>query len=489
MADPEVRMEVEAIFLGEIFEGGGMREKHEAMKGKKEWKMSLQIEYAGMISRGELSAAFDMLHRPVERELIREEYQEEMLRQNQLNQKIIDAYRSPRGRVENYKELAVMMLIEFQHSTLIDDFTQEVILDAAQEIPQMESEQAIQLYRDLSINMNHLVGLRSVIELSEAILEATSPASELHLFVDSNNLSGENTRKFFEASVRNSVYFDQVTGRARVHHETENGKTLFIDSFPANGGPANAPAYGTAGLRSGDYTRTMDGNFHFVEAIKKYSWSWQNSWIQDDAPLRGVYKDDKLVGAEYKDENGKWRLGTGKDAVFGGEQPFRRGLDSYVYRIAKKWDSEKEEYVYPMPFTLEDFKDSHGNIRKTWEKNVFGPLSIHMLREGGFKKEINGKLVDAKREDQLWHSSPSDEGPGQFLENSHGCIHVKPDHVLRLNGYLKPGSLIRISSVSESDFTMPADWLVVPEQGRAVTTENAESLKRAEAPLEENQTG
>jgi hypothetical protein len=257
---------------------------------------------------------------------------------------------------------------------------------------------------------------------------------------------------WFKKSPQNNAYFDQTTGRLEIMRtlsakektaaqsalamtDTDHDFILLLDSAPANGGDPAAPSFYDS-KSSHQEVRTPDGEFPYLETVRKKSPSWQTSWIADGSPLR-MSADGKNV--EYQDLDGKWYTATGEHAVFfGSERPFEKKKGSWIFKAASR--VEDGQVIPPQSFEKEDFfiTNEKGEmvLAERWEKNDFGPLAIHVKdpKRGG-------------RASFMYHSSPSDETPWSFLLHSHGCVHMKPEDIQLLDGYLAKGSVIRNSSV------------------------------------------
>ncbi|MCR4314594.1 MAG: L,D-transpeptidase, partial [Candidatus Uhrbacteria bacterium] len=143
---------------------------------------------------------------------------------------------------------------------------------------------------------------------------------------------------------------------------------------------------------------------------------------------------------EYQDVDGKWRRLTGEEGEFTvwgtPEKPFEEKTKSRIYQ----WSSEKLEdgsWRRPNPFTVNEALGPDGKLREIWDRNDFGPKSIEMKDDKGMRMTI------------FFHSSPADEATNVFLDYSHGCIHMKPQDLQAMAGYLERGSGIRISSFEE----------------------------------------
>ncbi|MBI5794390.1 L,D-transpeptidase [Candidatus Uhrbacteria bacterium] len=406
--DPGVQYEMKRLVIEEFMKNGEMTVEQEGRFGRQDWDQLTQLAYQGFPS---LESKFAYLHKD--------------------NPDIIAAFKDPRGRLDNYRQLFEMMSLEFRHSSLPFQFSEKCIEDATNVIPSLPATESLKVYDDFSQNLYRSVGFRAVREMASKLSEKLPPGHPVMQEIQKQILLSEESAGWLKSQKANSSSFDQVTGRVRVYHHVK-AQMILLDTFPANGGPANGVAW-ERGLPAQVAVRTPDGEFRFSRSFEKKSASWQYSWVTDTAALRWT-ADHKDV--EYQDEDGAWRRLTGNDAEFtvlgAPEKPFKLKKKSALFNSAT--DRTGEEASYPMPFAPSDVLDEKGELRATWDLNDFGPRSIQM-------KDKTGQAMPI-----FFHSSPHDEQPQEFLDNSHGCIHMKPMDIDMLSGYLAKDSSIRISS-------------------------------------------
>ncbi len=427
--DPSVQYELRRLLLEDLEKDGRTFSETDARFGPSDLSAEEAQEYGARFH--DLSAMFEYLHR------------------NDVE--LMKTYHDPRLRLENYETLAGLMGKEFVHSKLLWIFTSETLDMAVKLLPTLPEKEACDLHTQLYTQMTNQVGIRTPYEMSRHLLKKLGENHALAKMIRDQKLADPLIEKWFQKSSQNHAYFDQATGRLEIMRklspeekkvvqsslsllDPEQDYILLLDSAPANGGDPEAPSFYESKLAQQE-VRTPDGEFPYLETVRKKSPSWQSSWIADGSPLR-LSEDKKNV--EYQDLDGKWYQATGEDAVFFGDQrPFKDKKSSWIYNSAGHM--EEGEMIPPRPFTLQDFlvagEVGIPVVAEQWEKNDFGPLTIHV------KDPKKGK-----RASFMYHSSPRDESPWSFLIHSHGCVHMKPEDIQLLDGYLSKGSVIRNSS-------------------------------------------
>lgn len=430
--DPGVQYELRRLLLEDLEREGRIFSETDARFGPSDLSAEEAQEYGSRFH--DLSAMFEFLHRN--------------------DAELMKTYHDPRARIENYETLAGLIGREFIHSKLLWIFTNETSDMALELLPTLPEKEACDLYMQLYAQMTNQVGIRTPYEMSQHLLKKLGEDHALTKLICDQKLANPQMEKWFQKSSQNHAYFDQATGRLEIMRtlspeekitvqsalslvDIERDYILLLDSAPANGGDPEAPSFYDSKTAQQE-VRTPDGVFPYLETVRKKSPSWQHSWIADGSPLR-LSEDKKNV--EYQDLDGKWYQATGEEAVFFGDQrPFKDKKRSWIYNSAGHM--EEGELVPPRPFTLQNFmivRDVAGMsvpvLAEQWEKNDFGPLTIHV------KDPKKGK-----RASFMYHSSPNDEAPWSFLFHSHGCVHMKPEDIQLLDGYLSKGSTIRNSS-------------------------------------------
>lgn len=433
--DADVQYELTELIIEEIEKKEGVLiGEEEARWGRSEWGGGESGQYAEKL--GNLELMFDHIHK--------------------YNPDILGAKTTPEARVANYDALSKLMGKEFMHSTLMWDFSKQVVEEAPRVLVEMEEKEAIAAYQKLFAELTRNVGLSFALEMTENLKKNFHESSALGQFVKESGMDDENIKDWMEKSGKNHVYFEQDTGQVSVMRTInpkefpllqaiqEEEVMIKLWSGPANGGKPEGVEYRSYAPPK-SYRKTPDGVFPYEKSLHKTSWDWQFSWIQDSAPLR-MTEDGKNV--EYQDVDGRWYLATGEDAVFmsGTMKPFRnkgalynRGSEKlYNEDGTKKLDKQGKQMVdRPKPFKIKDFLGDDGKLRETWGLNDFGPLSIQMY------DPVRGRTAGI-----LIHSSPTDNKPGEFLNYSHACIHMKAPDIEAMDQFLDRGTQIRISSIT-----------------------------------------
>jgi hypothetical protein len=406
--DLGVQYEMQRLVIEELMKSGEMTVEQEGRFGRQSWNQLQRLAYQDFPT---LDSKFEYLHKD--------------------NPDVIASYKDPRGRLDNYRQLYEMMSLEFRHSSLPFQFSEQCIEDAVSLIPNLPPEEAVQVYNGFTQELARSVGFRAVREMSQQLADTLPAAHPVLQQIEQQQWLSPEAADWLKPQKDNSAYFDQVTGRIMVYHQVGDTMVL-LDTFPGNGGPANGVAW-ERGLPAQVAVRTPDGEFKFARAFEKKSASWQYSWVTDTSPLRWNADQTQV---DYQDEDGTWRRLTGQDAEFttmgAPQKPFKEKKKSSLYNAAI--DRTGDTVAYPAPFSRTDVVDEEGNLRSTWDLNDFGPRSIQM-------NDAEGKAMSV-----FFHSSPHDEAKEESLINSHGCIHMKPIDVDVMSSYLTKGSKIRISS-------------------------------------------
>jgi hypothetical protein len=454
LENPEVQEEVQALILDQLIAEGSMVITDQKDNIHREgWSHGHYRQYLDSMNAGDLMTAFYLLHEKHEIDIAR-------------------AFKSDRGKIENYGVLVQVMNNEFRYTKLQDIYTIECIMTATELLPTLEYEDAVKMHKQFTEDLLHYAGLFYVHDMTSTLLRKTDPSDPFHLYLDSTGFGSKETAALVtKKNLKNRAYFNQDTGRLEVSREmTRNGRTkiVLIDSAPANGGKLHESD------RKGEshqYKETESGRFTLGGVNDRFKTPrWRDSWIGDGSPLRAVEENGEIVAVEYQDKDGSWYLATGEDAEYFGHKIFKAKWRSDYYnaatrRVAKEKLSEKflqelEEkginidqkiiQIPPFPSTVDDFKQG-GVLMDAYENNAFGPTSIY-LRDA--KGEVTGQMI---------HSSPSDEAPGVALQESHGCIHMKPADIEMVAGLLAVGSTIEVS---------PKDFM--PTQGELIVWNQAE---------------
>ncbi|MCR4314004.1 MAG: L,D-transpeptidase [Candidatus Uhrbacteria bacterium] len=410
--DPGVRYELKKILYEELMEHDQVLNEREAREGRNRWEQEERLEYE-QIRR--LEGKFEYLHKD--------------------NPDLVASYRDPQMRLESYRGLVDLMKQEFRHSSLPHEFARACIGSSAEVLGRMEPQAAKELYVRFSEDLMRTIGVRAVRDLADNLTKKLPVDHPVVQEIQKDGWLGEEVYEWLKTSKENSAIFDQNEGEILVFHH-KGGKKILLDVFPGNGGPPDGVAW-ERGMPAHIAVRTPDGNFTFDRAFEKKSPSWQFSWVADTAELRWAEDSENV---DYKDQDGKWRRLTGEDAefvVYGAPQkPFKEKMASSLYKAVSK-EKPDGSWSRPGSFSYADALGLDGKLRSIWDMNDFGSQSIRMT-------DGDGELMSI-----YFHSSPDDEAPNEFLNYSHGCIHMKPHDLEAMADYLKRGSDIRISSFEE----------------------------------------
>jgi hypothetical protein len=215
------------------------------------------------------------------------------------------------------------------------------------------------------------------------------------------------------------TFNDLSTGVPITNHTTEitvtGGKT--VATYSACGGPANT-IVGGDGFEAGP---TDSGEF-VIAGCWKHSSSRYPMW--SNIPWGSALRETS-IGIEVRIQSA-W-------------EPLSR------YSEATKSDIEAYHY------------DLYGTaiVPSQWKFNDFGHITCYI-----FKDKNRNKTFDRSSEKihgEMFHTTPVNEAQTELgrtveLEESHGCIHVKPRDMDQMieKGYLKKGNLVYIHPYSRT---------------------------------------
>ena len=99
------------------------------------------------------------------------------------------------------------------------------------------------------------------------------------------------------------------------------------------------------------------------------------------------------------------------------------------------------------------YNQNGDGIPDVWVLNDFGPIAINYFRDGNHNRKLNrGERIMG----EMIHTTPdnqgqTDKGQAPQLGFSHGCIHVRPADLARLQkqGAFKVGELLFVHKPSE----------------------------------------
>ena len=145
--------ELKRLVYDELLDRGEVALEREAREGRASWTPEVSLEYEQIRT---LSGKFEYLHKE--------------------NRSLIEAYRNPRGRLENFSVLFETISTEFARSSLPNQFAQEAISDAKEVLPGMSEKDALALYQSFQPVLAKRMGVRYARELAEGLV-GVLPAS------------------------------------------------------------------------------------------------------------------------------------------------------------------------------------------------------------------------------------------------------------------------------------------------------------------------
>lgn len=324
--------------------------------------------------------------------------------------------------LEQLPEMIDTAKTEFRFSNQYRDLVEDAAAIFVADAPDMSPDQALETYKTLTKTIGSEVGLSKVVELTDALL-AELPADH-PIAKYAVELGMEQVKPLVGRSKKNFIHMDQANGELRVMRKI--GDTyVVIESFPAIGGPLNAPKMGTE--KSGSefvHVPEMTMTVAYVDRAKT-SWTWNNSWVPAGASLREG-SDGEL---EYQHpRTKKWYDLTGPDAGFFPDKdgkaikPFDtkiEPMDRGLIRAATHKGADGASFV-PKAWTKEELTARNGGeVPTEWKWNDFGSTAIRLS-------------VDGKQTNINIHSKPGEDTNDFLPGRTHGCFATFGDYVKAL---------------------------------------------------------
>jgi hypothetical protein len=208
-----------------------------------------------------------------------------------------------------------------------------------------------------------------------------------------------------------------------------------LKTFDAHGGLSQDLLDDNPALKSQDYSSTRAGRYVVYSITKHVSGS---KWLYSSVPWGTTINFNWIEHRVYIKKDGK----LVKLSEYNSQWAKYADTDLYDHLLKMYQNNYMSYYMKPFP--------------DTWIFNDFGHVSIKY-----FKDTNNNFSLDKKESivSDFIHTTPGDEAKTAYnkvveprfskpimLENSHGCIHVKPDNINELidRGYLSKGSTIQI---------------------------------------------
>ena len=197
-----------------------------------------------------------------------------------------------------------------------------------------------------------------------------------------------------------------------------------VDQFTACGGPKKVDDSADRGHTIG---KTPPGHYTLGPRHHHVTPNWPNSSIPWGASIRRAANGE----VEFDDGSG-WKPATGDGA------PMNNAIVQFYVLQRLPVPPPEDIREDARAAFLVDGTSKTGPVVATWERNDFGKWAFN-LRRGG------------KRTVYYIHTTPEDEvatanGREFSLDQSHGCIHVRPKDrdTMMDNGYLAAGIAIEV---------------------------------------------
>jgi hypothetical protein len=329
---------------------------------------------------------------------------------------------TPEQFLRAYPEMLELARTEFRFSNQYRFLTADAIELFAEGVEKMPPEEALTTYKTLLETIGRGVGFKHVVRLTDRTLERIGPDHPIRAYLAEAGYA--ESRQLVGPSKNNLIHMDQARGELRVLRKIGDFY-LLLDSYPAIGGKMDTPTMSLKGKPAGSEWVHVPDVVMTVSTVdrNKTSWTWQNSWVPQGAPIR-----DTGTELQYQHPaTNKWYDLTGPNAAFfphgQGEviQPWDATVtptDLSLVRAASHIGQSGEKFV-PEAWTREDIIKKYGQVPETWTLNDFGPAAIRLAYQG----ETTGINI---------HSKPSEE-PNDFLPSrTHGCFATFSNYVTEL---------------------------------------------------------
>ncbi len=328
---------------------------------------------------------------------------------------------SPQDYVKEYPNMLQTAATEFRFSNefrFVTDNVQTAFLEIA---PKLKPEEALSQYKFILETMGRQVGLAHVIELSKGLQELLSTDHPIIQYM--SDLDLKDAESFLKPDKKNIVHIDQANGQLRVLRKIYQS-FLLIDSFPAIGGKRQSPEMSIVGKPSGsEYVHVPDVVMTVSSVDRaKTSWTWQRSWVSQDALIR-----EQRNELQYQHPGTKqWYDLTGPKAAFFPDsdgnviRPFDshfEPMDQALIRAASHSNADQSVTFVPKIWTKEEIVSwNGGEIPSKWKWNDFGSTALRL--------SLNGERTNINI-----HSKPN-EDPNDFLgDRTHGCIATYSEYM------------------------------------------------------------
>ncbi|NBS41369.1 hypothetical protein EBS80_01800 [bacterium] len=353
--------------------------------------------------------------------------------------------------LELFPEMLNVARTEFRFSNqfrfLIQDATDLYVANVAG----MPPEKALSVYKQMMLSLSD-VGLKELSVLNEGIASVLPDDHPVRVFIADSGY--ETIKPLLGPSRTNVVLMDQASGELRVFRPVGNDFVL-LDTFPAIGGALNTPEMSAVGKPAGsEYVHVPDTvlTVAYVDRAKT-SWSWNNSWVPQGAPIREQGEELQYQHPSTK----QWYDLTGPNAAFFPDRdgktikPFDGHLepmDTALIRAATHGDPASGGTFVPHAWTKAEIvgRVNGAEVPTTWEWNDFGSMAMR-LSLNGVQTNIN------------IHSKPGEDMNDFLGVRTHGCFTTYGAYVKELADGYGVGSGTKIVVTTERSYDL-GDLLV-----------------------------
>ncbi len=195
----------------------------------------------------------------------------------------------------------------------------------------------------------------------------------------------------------------------------------------------------------------------------------ENPERRDDGYMAGQTKDGRFVIAKCDKHTSAQRYRNWSSVRWG--TPLRENNGVLEVKTGKYWERLDKHTPVPEEFVKFYYKllypNSTDDLPNTWIFNDFGHATCYYFEDLNKNRKLDPKKEHISGD--FVHTTPGDEaktarGDVIVLEESHGCIHVKPNDIddMMNKGYLKKGNSIIVHKYSERAPDQPTVYGVAP---------------------------
>lgn len=212
------------------------------------------------------------------------------------------------------------------------------------------------------------------------------------------------------------------------HSQTLIAKTSkVIAEFDARGGVSESQPGGALQMDP-----TPPGEYLIAWREAHVSTIWRNSKIAWGTPVR-LNNSQTELEVQIK---GKWQKTTSIDP----ELTLDAILTEYNMILSDIDENIKKWGIHDLP--------------KVWRLNDFGPTAVLLYQDEDHNRKFSAKNDKIRQE--MFHTTPKNHLEAQFgkdvtLDDSHGCIHIKPNDMLVMlkAGYFNQNNTVIVHTYDE----------------------------------------